>query len=1009
MRDGQAAAVERDVWFGVLGPLLVHSARAPVPVPAAKQRVVLAALALQAGHVVSADALAEIVWDGAAADGARVTLRNYVMRLRRVLGPGAGDRITTRPTGYLLEAGASEVDALAFGQQCREGGAAVRSASWQRAWELLSGALKLWRGSPLADVPSEALHRDHVPALEQLRLQAAEWRAEAGLALGWDAELAGELQELVAAHPLRERFWAQLMRALSRCGRAGDALAAYHQARQALVRELGVEPGSELQDLHKRILAGDPEPGPVRRSVELAPTTAGRLLVPGSRPGDRGGKDLRLSRDPPAGPDLRPGPDLSADAGGLDESGHWEDALPGTGPTWVVPRQLPAGVRHFAGRAAEVKALTGLLDQTGETGAVVIAAICGAPGVGKTALAVHWAHQVAAEFPDGQLYVNLGGFGPSGTAVAPAQAIRYFLGALAVPDTRIPPGEKEQAALYRSLLAGKRMLVVLDNARDTAHAEPLLPGSPGCLALVTSRSQLTGLAAVHGAQVLTLDVLTWADARELLSHRIGAERVAAEPTAVADLIDRCARLPLALAIAATHATTRPGLPLTTLAAELRDESSRLDVLDTGDGTSSVRTVFSWSYQQLSEAAARMFWQLGLHPGPHITAIAAASLADVPLPLARRALRDLTSAHLISEQAPDRYTLHDLLCDYAAEQAEAADDQARRAAIHRLVEHYLHTARAADKLLYPARHAIALAAPRPGVTPGSLTSLSEALAWFDTEHRVLIAVTDLAARRGFDTHAWQLAWTMETFCYRRARAHDWAIVQRAALASAERIGDRGAQAGAHRGIGNANLLLGRYGEALDEFGHALRLYRETGDRYGQIRIHLDISRVFDHQERASEALAQTRRALPLISATVDPATRADVLQHLGWHLAQTGQYERALRIIRGALAMQTKLGNKHGIGPALNSLAYVHRHLGNHGEAADFARRAIDAHAELGHPLSEAMTLIDVGDVHRVSGDLRAAREAWTQALACLDSLGIPAVDRVRAKLRELDTADGMMS
>jgi transcriptional regulator with XRE-family HTH domain len=445
-----------------------------------------------------------------------------------------------------------------------------------------------------------------------------------------------------------------------------------------------------------------------------------------------------------------------ASLGSLGDESHRSDG-------WhLVPRQLPAPVRGFVGRDAELAALTSLLSPAGGSSpaGIVILVICGTAGVGKTALAIHWAHQAARHFPDGQLYLDLRGFAPSRAPVMAREALRNLLQALAVPAERIPAEVPAQAALYRSLLADKRMLIMLDNVRSTAQVEQLLPASPGSLVLVTSRNQLTGLAAAHGATELTLDVLTEFAARELLVYRLGADRVHAEPDATAEIISRCARLPLALAVLSARAAARPTFPLRSLAAELRHETSRLDVLDGGDQGANVRTAFSWSGRQLGARAAEMFRLLGLHPGPELTVCAGASLVGCSLARAHQALAELARAHLVTEHLPGRYSCHDLLRDYAAEQALVTSTQAaRQAAILRLVEHYLHSSAGADRVLHPSRQPIALAAPQPGVIVGEFASISQAVTWFHAEHEALIAIGDLASSSGLCLQAQQLAWTI----------------------------------------------------------------------------------------------------------------------------------------------------------------------------------------------------------------------------------------------------------
>jgi hypothetical protein len=410
---------------------------------------------------------------------------------------------------------------------------------------------------------------------------------------------------------------------------------------------------------------------------------------------------------------------------------------------------------------------------------VIIAALSGTAGVGKTTLAVHWAHRVSARFPDGQLYVNLKGFDPGGEALDPSEAARGFLEAFGVPVTRIPADLPGQTGLYRSLLAGRRVLVVLDNARDVEQVRPLLPGSPGCLALVTSRSHLTGLVADEGAYPLALDLLPAADARDLLIRRLGSSLVTSEPAAVDDIIARCARLPLALTIAAARAATSPSFPLAVFAAELREATRALDSFDGGDLATDIRAVFSWSYGALSAAAARLFRLLGLHPGPDIGLSAAASLAAIQPDQARTPLAELTRAHLLAEHSPGRYAFHDLLRSYAAEQAQAHDSQpVRDAAVDRLLDHYLHTARNAAMLIEPHFEPPALMSAHPGVSPGEPGTAEDAMSWFQAEHAILLATVQLAADAGHARHVWRLAWMLSPAFIRRGSWTDHARAQHA---------------------------------------------------------------------------------------------------------------------------------------------------------------------------------------------------------------------------------------
>jgi DNA-binding SARP family transcriptional activator len=694
--------------FGLLGSLVVRCDGALIGVPRGNQRAVLAALLLDAGRVVPVDDLARLLWGQQPPASARVTVQNYVKRLRQALGEGGRDRVRTHPGGYSISVGDAELDVSRFWELADSARVAVKDGSWDEAAERARAALSLWRGEPLTGVQSEALAAREVPRLIELHLQALEAWLDAELHLGCHAQAVPGLQRLVREHPLREHPHALLMLALYRCERQAEALAVYQDARRVLVGELGVEPGAELRELHQRILVADPA---------LAP--------PGA---------------PPEAPAPEAGPAVPA----------------GLAP--LTPRQLPGMAAHFTGRVSELAALDAMLRAAGdeEPGTVVITTICGAAGVGKTALAVRWSHRVADQFPDGQLYVNLRGFDPSGTPAETGEVIRGFLEALGVAAERIPPGLATQAGLYRSLLAGRKLLIVLDNARCEQQVRPLLPAGPGCLVLLTSRSALTGLAAAEGARLLSLRVLDPAEARQMLAARLGCQHAEADP-AVAEIARLCAYLPLALSVAAARAAARPGFPLAALATELRAGRSRLDALDSGDPEVSVRGVFSWSQEWLSDPGRRMFRLLGVHPGPDISVAAAASLAGADRAEASRSLAELTRAHLLAEHRPGRYAFHDLLRAYAAEQVTAGGiDGERREAIGRVLDHYRHTANAANRLLQPAGDALAtITPPRPGVTPERLAGSAEARAWLHAERRVLLALLALAADDGIDTRGWQL--------------------------------------------------------------------------------------------------------------------------------------------------------------------------------------------------------------------------------------------------------------
>jgi tetratricopeptide (TPR) repeat protein/transcriptional regulator with XRE-family HTH domain len=670
----------------------------------------------------------------------------------------------------------------------------------------------------------------------------------------------------------------------------------------------------------------------------------------------------------------------------------------------VVPRQLPPAVPHFIGRQVELATLTALLNRPGCANdpqpTMVTSTIGGAAGIGKTALAVHWAHEIAEHFPDGQLYVNLRGYHPTARPVGSGEAIRGFLDALNVPPPRIPASSEAQIALYRSLLADRRMLIVLDNARDAQHARPLLPGSADCLVIITSRSQLAGLVAAEGAHLLNLELLPDAEARELLVTRLHTARVAAEPAALHELAQLCAGLPLALSIVAARIAARPGLPLAAFAAELRDNRALLDALDTGDPAASVRAVFSWSYQNLTHQAARMFRLLGVHPGPDISAAAAARLARISPHQARRVLTELASMNILTEHATARFAFHDLLRAYAIEEGRARDsDPDRHAAVCRVLDYYVCTAHEAALLLNPSRDVLALTQPASQVMPLELHDSTEALAWFEAEHAVLLAAIADAATAGLDHHVGQISWSLADYLDRRGHWHDWAATQRFAVAAAQRAGDRAAQARACRGLGRAQTELRVYPDARTHLRHAVDLYGQLRDSIGQGRTHLALARLWEYQNQHAPALDHAQEALNLFRAAGHPPGQASARNAVGWHQAHLGNHTQAINDCLEALALYHSLADTRGEAATSDSLGYAYHHVGNYAQACRCYQAAVDLFRNLGDKYNEASSLSRLGDVHEDAGNSPTALAVWGEALAMLSDLDHPDVEEVRAKLR----------
>lgn len=669
----------------------------------------------------------------------------------------------------------------------------------------------------------------------------------------------------------------------------------------------------------------------------------------------------------------------------------------GTRPAAPVPRQLPAAARHFAGRAGPLATLDALLNEDAHITTVVISVIGGTAGVGKTTLAVYWAHRVADRFPDGQLYVDLRGFGPSGPAVDPGEVVRQFLDALGVPAGQIPADPEAQVGLYRSVLAGRRMLILLDNARDSGQVRKLLPGTPGCLVLVTSRAPLISLVATADAHPIALDLLNRDEAEDLLTQRLGRERVAAEPQAVTDLIDRCARLPLALAVVAANAATHR-VPLGELAAQLRDRDRWLEVFELGDPATDIDAVFAWSYRALTPAAARLFRLLSRHPGPDFTAPALASMTALSLPEVRLLLAELVRANLLTRATPGRYTCHDLLLGYAGRLSATGDAGADEAATGRLLDHYLHSASAADRLLQPERDPLMLVAPQPGTVPERFLDRDGALQWLTAEHPVLLAMVNQAAECGYNQHVWQMAWMLTGFLQRNRRWSEQMAVATAAVAAVQLLADPHAAAVAHRILARAYIETGRYEDADAHLGLALEAAIRGGDCAGQAHAHHHRAYLCERQGRYLAALDETRQALELYSGAGHRYGQAAALNAIGWYHAQLGDYTAALPACEQALTLLRDLDNRSGQAATWDSLGYAHYRLGNQAHALRCYRQALDLYRELGELYQEACILIRLADTHQVAGSPSAARIAQRKALTILTELDHPDADAVRAKL-----------
>ncbi len=928
-RASDARAASGAVRVRVLGPLEASRGGVPVELGPARQRAVLGLLAARHNVAVHRDTFVAALWDGDPPDSAVKTVQSWVGRLRRQLDPG---RSPQDRDGVLVSAGTS--------YWLHAGAEQLDLIAFEQLTERAKAASRRGDTAAACEMYAQALSlwrgepladlgllsaHPAVTGLARRRAEVVTDFAETAIGVGAPDRALHHLQTLADSDPLDERAHGWLMLALAGAGQQAAALAVYDRLRRRLDEELGIRPGAELERAHERVL---------------------RQEVPAIR--------------------LRPPQAVLAAA---------------------RPRQLPRDPGVFIGREQERAAVLALAEQAAR--AALICVVDGGAGVGKTALALHAGHRIAALFPDGQLYVDLRGFGPRQPPMQPAEALTGFLRALGADPPAIPAAVEEQAAMFRSLLAGKRMLIVLDNAADPEQVRPLLPGGPGSLVLVTSRERLPGLAARDGAVRLTLGPLSQGEATLLLAAVLGTARVSAELQAAADISARCSHLPLALRIAADRAASSPRLALSDLASQL-SAGDRLDVLDAGeDDATAIRAVFSWSYRTLAPLAARMFRLLGLHTGPDIGVSAAAALAGIGQAEAGRLLGLLARAHLIEESLPDRYRLHDLLRAYAAEQAQVGETaQSRRSALRRMLTWYLHTADRADGLLVPGRRHTPVVPAQIASDPLALTGYEQALAWCDAEYANLTAAFRLAAETGHDDLAWKFPAAMRGFFDLRRLWDDWLACATIGVAAARRCGDRAGEAWALDCLGHAASGLGRLEEALDSYLKARDIRGQTGDRWGESANSINnIGCTYGDLGRFDLALGCFQQVLATARADGSRYLECLALVNLGETYAGLGQASDAVACTRQAVEVAREIGHQRAERTALSNLARTYRVMRYPGKARAWYRQALAACRQAGDRHGEAEALRDLGDLSAASGRHAAARQSWRKALAIASDLG----------------------
>ncbi|WP_194201901.1 AfsR/SARP family transcriptional regulator [Glycomyces albidus] len=921
----------------LLGPLEVRIDGAEVAVPRGKTATILAILLDDANSVVPLDSLIRAVYGIDLPKDPDTQIQNAVGVLRTKLG-AARERIETVGRAYRLRIAPGELDLL----RCKQNEDRARSLRLEgrieEAAAAMRAALAEWRGPALADQAGaavESIRRRY----DEHRLALLERRLDLDLELGRHSEVVDELRQVAAAYGTRQRLTALLMRALHASGRTAEALEAYAALKDRLADALGADPDQELVALHTAILR------------------------------DRPAAVLERPVEPPA---------------------------PVRVP-WLAPATLPRAITRFTGRETEIRLLDDALEASEDEAGLAV--VTGMGGVGKTALAVRWAHRVAHRFPDGQLYFNLRGFDPLSDGADPAAVLAEALVALGVPVQHLPAGLDQRVSLYRTVIARRRILVVLDNARDAAQVRPLLPVAPGSFTLVTSRDRLSGLDAGDGADVVALNLMSEADAWALLVRRIGRTRAMAEEEPVRRIVAACGRLPLALTLLGAWAARHPDFSLASLADRLEQTTNVFKVLAAADLASDPRSVFACSYQVLGTRAAQAFRLFGLHPGPEVTPAAMASLMGGSVAEAEAALGELAEVHLAEQPREGRYAMHDLLRAYAKERlTEEVAPERRTAAADRVVAYYIHSARAADRLLTLNGEGIDPGGPGDGVHPEPLADAHAALAWFETEYPVLF---DLVVRPGAvaDAAAWRLAWSLAEYMVMRALSADLHAAQTAALAAAERTGDLLGQVVAHGYIGAAAILAGDKEGAERRLEEADRLADASGQPWAKGFTEYGRAALAAKSGEDAPALAHCRNALEHFRRSGERFWSYRALAGIGWHSAALGEFAEARRCFDDLADAVRDSDNPLAIGNARLGLGFIDHLQGRHDAALAHYAEAERILVAGGNLPTAAFARELTGDARMAAGAAAAARNDWRAAEAVYSEFGcVFELARVRARL-----------
>jgi DNA-binding SARP family transcriptional activator len=998
--------------FRILGPLEVLSPDGWTAISAPKWRSLLACLLIRPSQLVPTDLLIDELWGDNPPNTANNLVSIYVHRLRKVIGDVEGRVLVYRAPGYLLRLAPGDLDMQQFESQVIEGRNALAVGDLKTAAMLLSDALSLWRGPLLADVPPSPLLSTQADRAAELWLAATELRIEADLACGRAAQVVAELRGLVVEHPIRERLWLLLMRALEDAGRRAEALAVYAQAQEVIAAELGVDPGAELQRFHRELLAADASsaassPTKSRRAARTDDEAArhpardrgadAEVTTDAGAPADSGahataapaavGVADTAEGEPPAGElagTIAIGNFAELSSASATQQDDATDPVPL--PLKIRPAQLPTDIGDFTGRKTHVEHLRGLLlagNAASSPGAVRIAVVNGAAGLGKTTLAVHAAHQVRPQFPDGQLYVDL--LGASSQPASPGEVLARFLRDLGIEGDKVPARDDEREALYRTTLTGRRVLVLLDNAKDAAQVRPLLPGSSSCAVLVTTRNRTSDLA---GMRFVDLNVLEDVEALALFSRVVGEERAAAEPDATAEVLVACAGLPLAIRICAARLAARRQWRIATLAGRLRDQHRRLDELTTGD--QAVRASFQVSYDSLRTSSrgtdpARAFRLLGLWQGARISLPAAAALLGEPDDNVAEALENLVDVNLLESPGPDWYRFHDLLKVYATERAQAEEPEAARdEAVSRVLGWYLDTAQVAADTLSPQRYQVPRQPTAPGHPPLPFATVESALNWYEDERANIVAATRQAASVGLHETAWRLPPTLTPFFNRRSNWADCVTTHRVAAESALLVSDRPGEAWARMQLGYALARL-RDPEAFGHLEQALAIRQEFGDTRGEAQTAIALGEGNLIMYGANEdALRYLRRAADLLEPMGAISLRSVALNTLGEVYFGLGDLDAAAECYSQACDVDREIGG-HTEGHALHNLGRVYLIQHRLDEAIVSFQEAIRKHRASGTLDGEAFK--HLGQAQAESGSDADAVASLAEALRIFEQIG----------------------